>query len=166
MRIRLIILLFLILTACSPRLIPAPDPTQIIALTPVPTIDFSKISANVTLYPVETPSELATSVGFPTEVPQVLDPHTEELIMKAKNDLNQQTGINIDGIKVLSVESINWPDGSLGCGKPGTEYIQVITPGFRIMLEAGNQTYNYHTDMSNQVILCSEKVPIRISPTP
>lgn len=133
---------------------------------PMTTIDISKISADVTLYPVETPTAPVTSGSVPLEMTPVFDLFTEGFIVKVKHDLNQQAGIEPEKIKVLSVESVEWPDGSLGCGKPGTEYLQVVTPGFLIVLEANDQAYTYHTDMSSQVILCNEKQPIRFSPTP
>lgn len=134
--------------------------------SPMTTIDMSKISAKVTLYPVETTPAPMISVNILPKTPQTFDSFTEGFIVKAKNDLSQQTGINLDKIKVLSAEAVEWPDGSLGCGKPGTEYLQVVTPGFLIVLEANDQIYTYHTNISSQIILCNEKLPIRFSPTP
>jgi len=49
---------------------------------------------------------------------------------------------------------VEWSDASLGCPKPGFAYAQVITPGYRIVLTAGQQQYEYHTDKSRAVVLC------------
>jgi hypothetical protein len=165
MRFYLDLLLFLmLLTGCGAK--QATESHEEGKPRPMATIDLSKISADVTVYPVEPSPESATHVRVPSEVTQVFDPFTEGFIMKAKSDLKQQTGISTDKIKVLSVEAVDWPDGSLGCGKPGTEYLQVVTPGFLIVLEADGKTYTYHTDTSSRIILCNEKPPIRFSPTP
>ena len=158
------LLLILLLTGCQAK--QATEPLEEKRPGPMATIDISKISADVTVYPIETLPTPATSVIAPPEITKVFDSFTEGFIMKAKNDLNQQIGINTEKINVLSVEAVEWPDGSIGCGKPGTEYLQVVTPGFLIVLEANSQIYTYHTDMSSQIILCSEKPPIRFSPTP
>jgi hypothetical protein len=33
-------------------------------------------------------------------------------------------------------------------------YAQVVTPGFVVMLEAGDEPYRYHADTGNRLILC------------
>jgi hypothetical protein len=94
------------------------------------------------------------------------DPGLENIITQAKVDLAQQLTIDSKQIELVEVASITWPDGSLGCGKPGVEYLQVLIPGFKISLKADGQIYTYHTDTLNQIILCGEKLPIRSRPTP
>lgn len=51
-------------------------------------------------------------------------------------------------ITVVSAEYTEWPDASLGNPQDGLAYAQVITPGFKILMEAGGQQYEYHTDLS------------------
>ncbi|MEX1194284.1 MAG: hypothetical protein WD904_00570 [Dehalococcoidia bacterium] len=51
-------------------------------------------------------------------------------------------------ITVVSVEYTEWPDSSLGNPEPDMAYLQVITPGFKIVLAAGGQQYEYHTDLA------------------
>jgi len=72
----------------------------------------------------------------------------------AKADLARRLEISVSEILVISVEAVDWPDTSLGCPEPGMMYAQVITPGYLIVLEAAGQTYEYHTDRSDQVVLC------------
>ncbi|MCX7707861.1 MAG: hypothetical protein N2204_07620 [Anaerolineae bacterium] len=69
-------------------------------------------------------------------------------------DLAGRLGIPESAITVRAVEAVEWPDASLGCPRPGMMYAQVITPGYRIVLEAGGRTYDYHTSQSHAV-LCS-----------
>jgi hypothetical protein len=61
-------------------------------------------------------------------------------------DLAGQLDIAAEAITVRSVEAVEWPDSSLGCPGPGMMYAQVITPGYRIVLEANGQSYAYHTE--------------------
>ncbi len=71
-------------------------------------------------------------------------------------DLAGRLGLPESAITVRSVESVDWPDASLGCPQPGMMYAQVITPGYRIVLEAGGKRYEYHTSQSH-VVLCSPR---------
>jgi hypothetical protein len=60
-------------------------------------------------------------------------------------DLAARLSVAPDAITVKAVESIDWPDASLGCPQPGMMYAQVITPGYRIVLEVDGKSYEYHT---------------------
>lgn len=61
----------------------------------------------------------------------------------------------IDAVTLLSAEPVTWPDGSLGCPEPGMQYIQVLTEGFRVRLEAQGQRAEFHTDRGSQVLHCA-----------
>jgi hypothetical protein len=64
------------------------------------------------------------------------------------------------------MEEKDWPDSSLGCPQPGMAYLQVITPGYLIVLRALGNDYMYHASY-NYVILCQAFWPIKpIPPTP
>jgi hypothetical protein len=70
------------------------------------------------------------------------------LTARAVADLSKELGIPAANIKVASSEAVEWSDGSLGCPEPGTSYAQVITPGYRIVLQIGDMPYEYHTGAS------------------
>jgi hypothetical protein len=55
-------------------------------------------------------------------------------------------GVEASAVRIVSVESVTWPDGGLGCARPDEMVIQVLTPGFRVTLAAGERTVVYHTD--------------------
>jgi hypothetical protein len=84
--------------------------------------------------------------------PDAADP----LVTLAKADLAGRKGIEREQITVESVKAVEWSDASLGCPEPGMFYAQVITPGYRIVLSHDGQTYRYHTDRGNRVVLCGE----------
>ena len=52
-------------------------------------------------------------------------------------------------VTIASVEYTEWSDTSLGNPEDGMAYAEVITPGFKIVLEAGGQAYEYHTDLKD-----------------
>ena len=57
-------------------------------------------------------------------------------------------------INVVSVEEVEFGDSSLGCPVDGQFYSQVITPGYKIVLEAGGETFDYRLDKAETVNLC------------
>jgi hypothetical protein len=77
-----------------------------------------------------------------------------KLATLAMQDLGDRLGLDISEISLIETELIEWPDASLGCPVDGMVYAAVITPGYRITLLANGDTYTYHTDSSQQVILC------------
>lgn len=58
-----------------------------------------------------------------------------------------------DIIKVVAYEAVEWPDTGLGVHRSDAMYLQVITPGYRIVLEGAGRRYEYHTDMTRRVVL-------------
>ena len=77
------------------------------------------------------------------------------VVTLAKEDLAMLLGIDVDDVSVLSVEPVEWPDTSLGNPQPDLLYLQIITPGYKFVLEAGDFPYTYHSDLNEQVELVS-----------
>jgi len=73
----------------------------------------------------------------------------------AREVLAQRIGVSAESVEVLSVEAVSWPDTSLGCAEPGMMYAQVITPGYRMRLQAGGRIYAVHSDMQ-RVVICDK----------
>ena len=80
-----------------------------------------------------------------------------DAIARAKILLSKQFGIAADTIEVISVEAKTWNDSSLGCGKPGTMAMQVLTPGYAVQLRAQDKTHRVHV-AGNQAIVCDRPV--------
>jgi hypothetical protein len=78
----------------------------------------------------------------------------EEAVKLAKDDLSARLSISDEEITVISVESVNWPDTSIGLPEPDKVYAQVIVPGFKITLGALGQDYLYHAGwVSNKMVV-------------
>jgi hypothetical protein len=108
---------------------------------------------------------LAAAEGDKEEATMTAEPGTEEtgagvgtpaeeVVRLAREDLAGRLGVALNSVKVVSVEAAEWSDTSLGCPEPGMMYAQVITPGYRVILGADGQTYEYHTDTGSRVVLC------------
>jgi hypothetical protein len=74
------------------------------------------------------------------------------VVENARKDLANRLKIDPADVKQKSVEDDDFPDMSLGAAEDGEMSGQMITPGWRIRLEAQGQTYEYRAD-KNQVRL-------------
>ena len=86
-------------------------------------------------------------------------PNLQQLVEKAKADLAQRLSIPASEISLVEATAVVWPNASLGCPKPGMAYAEVLTPGFLIILNAGNQAYEYHAGRGTEVIYCENPMP-------
>lgn len=83
-------------------------------------------------------------------------PEAQAAALLARQELAIKLGIEPEAIRLVSVETVEWRDASLGCPQPGMMYAQVIIPGFRVLLEAVGRVYTYHTDQGRNAVLCGE----------
>ncbi len=79
--------------------------------------------------------------------------------LKARADLVGRLQVDPDTIKLVSVEAVDWPDGCLGVQTPGVMCTMVITPGYRVVLEAGGKQVEYHTNASGDVVRLAAITP-------
>jgi len=99
---------------------------------------------------------LGQAAGGPPPVPKekAVAGAPAEMIEAALDDAaNRSTTARAD-IKVTSAEAVTWPDGSLGCPQPGMAYTQALVPGYRIVLQAGEQVLNYHASSRGKPLFC------------
>jgi hypothetical protein len=134
-------LVLLLAVACAPPL-PTAEERAVATDTPLPA----------------TPTTAAT----PTPPPED-EPAAERVIDLARADLAEKLGLAKEEIDVQSVEAVQWRDSSLGCPEEGKMYLQVITPGYRVVLSAGGETYEYHTDRS-RAVLCDPEGRLSTAP--
>lgn len=95
--------------------------------------------------------------AYPVEAPQPGVPDRGTAVShQVSQDLAQRLGVDISQVSIVTVEEIEWPDGSLGCPASGMVYLTVITPGYKISLEASGQSYSYHTNTQGGYVLCGK----------
>jgi hypothetical protein len=77
---------------------------------------------------------------------------TDEIALQAIDaavtQLSQSVGANVEDIRVLSAERVEWGNACLDLAAAGETCAMVVTPGFRVILEANGQQYEFHTDES------------------
>ena len=142
MRIKLLFVLLLIMTVVAACGAPSAPPT-------FPTAS-SKPAATMppSVLPTMPPSPIKPGGGLITK------PQTEEwqkapqAALSARADLAQRLLIDIDTIKLVSVEQVDWPDACMGIQTPGVMCAQVLTSGYKVVLEANGKQYEYHTNES------------------
>ena len=136
----------------------APAPTAI-AIPPAPTLHATPV-APAGRVPVAAPTPQHSSVIAP--------PYSQALttmIDAAKADLAQRQAVSPESIALVAVWSVVWPDGSLGCPRPGMLYPQVQVDGLLIRFRIGERVFDYHGDGRRAPFLC-EQQPMSDSPAP
>jgi hypothetical protein len=76
------------------------------------------------------------------------------LIRLAKEDLAKRKDLHIEEIEFVDFESVIWPDGSLGCPRPGVAYTQVQQEGYLIHLRHAGHIFAYHGSGDHPPYLC------------
>ena len=72
--------------------------------------------------------------------------------LAAQQVLAAQLGILPEDVRIITAEKMDWQDGCLGISSPGQMCTEVITPGFRVILEANTVRYEYHTDVTGSLV--------------
>jgi hypothetical protein len=80
----------------------------------------------------------------------------EEAMKKARQDVARRLDIEERDIQTVSVKDAEFPDMALGAPVSDEMSGQMITPGWRITLEADGQTFEYRANR-NQLRLWNYK---------
>lgn len=83
-----------------------------------------------------------------------LDGNQPLAVQAAVAALAGELGIDPAQVTIESVQSVDWPDTSLGCPKEGEFYAAVITPGYDVVLSVDGTFYSYHTDATDRAVRC------------
>ena len=57
-----------------------------------------------------------------------------------------------DAVRIVSIEAVQWPDSCLGVSITDQACAEVITPGYRIVVEAGGISYAVHTNEDGSAV--------------
>ena len=102
--------------------------------------------------PEPSPSNNKSANG--TRIPTPPDPALQRIIEEAKRDLSNRLALGADEIQLVQAQSITWPNGSLGCPRPGLVYPQVEMDGWLVRLRANSRLYEYHSAANGVPFLC------------
>jgi hypothetical protein len=77
-----------------------------------------------------------------------------DLFTAILQDAAGRAGVDSSAFSVSAASAVTWSDGSLGCPEPGMFYTQALVPGYRVVLEAAGNKYDYHADRRGNFSLC------------
>ncbi len=92
----------------------------------------------------------------PTAVVPTTAPTQAELTpaqKAAEQALSQKYTVPLDQIKIVSTEAVQWPNGCLGVVIPGVMCTDVIVDGYRVMMEANGQQYEFRTNLDGSTVI-------------
>ncbi len=109
--------------------------------------------------PTEAPVEEPTEMPEPTDVAETPDgagggeaADSDAAVQAALDALAQEVGLDIGNIEVESVEETEWPNACLGLPEDDEMCAEVITPGYLVILNAGDRVYEVRTDVQGDVV--------------
>jgi hypothetical protein len=145
-RIKLLLVILVaasVVAACGTPAVPPAFPTSSSkpAATSAPSV-----------LPTRPPSPIKPGGGLVTKPRAEEWQNAPQAALSARADLAQRLQIDADTIKLVSVEQVDWPDACMGIQTPGVMCAQVITPGYKVVLEANGKQYEYHTNESGSVV--------------
>lgn len=68
-----------------------------------------------------------------------------EIVNAALDQAASLSGRPASDHKVVVSEAVTWPDGSLGCARPGQNYTHAPVNGYRIVVESQDERFVFHS---------------------
>ena len=109
--------------------------------------------------PIETPGAVRPGGGLISKPAATQWATAPQAALAARAALADQLKVDPDTIQLVSVEHVDWPNGCLGVQTPGLMCTMVITPGYKVVLEAGGKQYEFHTNESGDGVKLANATP-------
>lgn len=161
----LFVLAGMILAACGSAAAPiAPTAASTIAPT-IASTGTSSPQPTTTSTPAPTVTATAAPTSEPTAVQRpplgglITKPMATQLAtmpdaaLMARGALAQKLKVDIDTVVIVSADQVEWPDSCLGIKTPGIMCAMIVSPGYKVILQAAGGTYEYHTDLTGDRVL-------------
>jgi hypothetical protein len=81
-----------------------------------------------------------------------VQPEEPAAVIAARRALASQLGVDFNLVQAIHIEPVQWQDSCLGLGGPAESCLQAATPGYRILLVAKGNRYEFHTDADGQTV--------------
>jgi hypothetical protein len=90
----------------------------------------------------------------PTPTPEVFNPLPPEqrAFEAAREVLAGQLGLDPLAIRLVETTPVDWPDACLGLPVAGESCAQVVTSGFRVVVETGGTSYEFRTNRDGSLV--------------
>ena len=79
----------------------------------------------------------------------------DEMEVRVRADAARRLRVTVDEVRVAETAERTWPDRGLGCNARRGVFEPAPTPGYRIIVQAGNRRLTYHTDRSGRLLNCA-----------
>ena len=136
----------------TPDTSPTTTSTSTTSTTSTSTLPVDTTTTTTTTTTVATTEDTMEPTSNPTVPEGALD---SDVVRTAIADLRERLDDAEAEITVVTVEEVDWPDGSIGCPQPGMVYTQAIVNGTRIVLRHDGVDYEYHQGGRRSVFYCS-----------
>lgn len=83
--------------------------------------------------------------------PLPLDPIAQSMVDLSVEDAAERLDVATEDLRLASLLVVDWPDSSVGCPKPGADYAEQPTTGYRIVLRTSTDRLIYHTSIRHIV---------------
>jgi hypothetical protein len=113
-------------------------------------------------------SQLCAQYDLYTEMPELFvarDPIAGELARLAIERVATELDLPQTRVEIVSAEPMVWEDASLGCPFEGQFYALQMVEGYRFVIEAAGNRYEFHSNYDRLVLCDSDLVPT-VTPTP
>jgi hypothetical protein len=96
----------------------------------------------------------ASTVEPPTPTPEVFNPLPPEqrAFETVREVLAGQLGLDPLAIQLVETTPADWPDACLGLPVAGESCAQVVTSGFRVVVEASGTSYEFRTNRDGNLV--------------
>lgn len=105
------------------------------------------------------PSDTTVPASGPTTSTSVPDTAPSDIVLTAIDDLADRLEVDTRRIRLIESTRVTWPDGSLGCPRPGESYTQALVEGYRVVLSHEGRAFDYHASEDASPFLCPTDEP-------
>lgn len=95
---------------------------------------------------------MASEPGKEIPAAESAAPQSKAAAELARTTLARQLKIAESDITLTGIEPKTWSDSSMGCGRPGTMALQVITEGYAVSLVAQGRTHRVNVSGASAVV--------------
>jgi hypothetical protein len=82
--------------------------------------------------------------GIPDQLPPA--------VLEAQDWLSDRLGVATEQVEIVSFDQMEWTDSCLGLGGPAEGCLQVITPGYQLVVNVGGDEYEVRTNEDGTAI--------------
>ena len=77
------------------------------------------------------------------------------------SELSTKENFDREAISIIRAESVIWPDGSLGCPKPGEMYTQATVQGYWVELQSAGKKFDYRASSTGYFFRCTNTFKVK-----